>query len=49
MEIFNVVYLEHSVFHEAEKKSEQVSRHELVKLLSNGMISVLEVHAVINC
>lgn len=37
-----VTYLEHSIFHSAERKTETLTQAQLVALLQKGFISVLE-------
>lgn len=37
-----VTYLEHSIFHDAIKKTETLTQAQLVALLQRGLISVLE-------
>ena len=46
-EQFAVTYLEHSLFHGAVRKTENMSKTVLIQLLTSGMISVLEVRAII--
>ncbi|MEL7656884.1 MAG: hypothetical protein AAGU75_13370 [Bacillota bacterium] len=46
MQKFKVTYLEHSVFHDAERKTETMDRAELIALLQRGMVSILEVKSV---
>lgn len=37
-----VTYLEHSIFHDAERKTETVTQARLSELLQTGFITVLE-------
>ena len=43
MSEYTVTYLEHSLFHDAERKTETVTTTQLVELLQKGFVSVLDV------
>lgn len=44
--LFRIVYLQHNVFENAKKIETELTQRELVKLISDGMVTLIEVETV---